>query len=85
MLEVRIEARAARAERKQAAELIPDQAMRVNPTPLPEAKDRSDIENIVTTTDRLFRHARSGEDMRGVHPGLMHLLGRDDRQAQPLA
>ncbi|MBU6436233.1 MAG: Fic family protein, partial [Betaproteobacteria bacterium] len=49
-----IEARAALAELKQAAELIPNQAMLINTLPLLEAKDSSEIENIVTTTDQLF-------------------------------
>lgn len=50
-------ARAALAELKQAAELIPNQSMLVNTIPLLEAKDSSEIENIVTTTDKLFQHA----------------------------
>lgn len=53
-----IEARAALAELKQAAELIPNQAMLINTLPLLEAKDSSEIENIVTTTDQLFKHAQ---------------------------
>jgi Fic family protein len=54
-----IEARAALAGLKQAAELIPNQAMLINTNPLLEAKDSSEIENIVTTTDQLFQDARS--------------------------
>ena len=54
-----ITARAALAELKQAAELIPNQAMLINTLPLLEARASSEIENIVTTTDQLFRHARS--------------------------
>lgn len=50
-------ARAALAELRQAAELIPNQAMLINTIPLLEAKDSSEIENIVTTTDQLFQHA----------------------------
>lgn len=53
-----IEARAALAELKQAAELIPNQAMLINTLPLLEAKDSSEIENIVTTTDQLFQYAQ---------------------------
>ncbi|WP_185232553.1 protein adenylyltransferase Fic [Teredinibacter franksiae] len=56
-----IEARAALAELKQAAELIPNQAMLINTLPLLEAKDSSEIENIVTTTDKLFQFA-DGDD-----------------------
>jgi Fic family protein len=50
------------AELKQAAELIPDQAMLINTIPLLEAKDSSEIENIVTTTDQLFRYAQSHDN-----------------------
>lgn len=54
-----ITARAALAELKQAAELIPNQDMLVNTLPLLEAKDSSEIENIVTSTDKLFQFAQS--------------------------
>ncbi len=56
-----IEARAALAELKQSAELTPNQAMLINTLSLLEAKDSSEIENIVTTTDKLFQFAGSGE------------------------
>ena len=55
-----IEARTALAELKQAAELIPNQTMLINTIPLLEAKDSSEIESIVTTTDLLFQHAQGG-------------------------
>lgn len=58
-----IEARTALAELKQAAELIPNQAMLINALPLLEAKDSSEIENIVTTTDKLFQFA-GGDNAR---------------------
>ena len=51
-----IGSRAALAELKQAAELIPNQAMLINTLPILEARDSSAVENIVTTTDNLFRH-----------------------------
>lgn len=51
-----IEARAALAELKQAAQLIPNQGMLINTLPLLEAQASSEIENIVTTTDRLFEN-----------------------------
>lgn len=54
-----ITARAALAGLKQAAELIPNQDMLINTLPLLEAKDSSEIENIVTSTDKLFQHAQS--------------------------
>lgn len=56
-----IAARVALAELKQAAELIPNQAVLINTLPLLEACASSEIENIVTTTDQLFRHLRSEE------------------------
>ncbi len=56
-----ISARVALAELKQAAELIPNQAMLINTLPILEAKDSSEIENIVTTTDKLFQFADSDE------------------------
>lgn len=50
-----IPARAALAELKQAAMRIPNQAMLINTVPLLEAQASSEIENIVTTSDRLFQ------------------------------
>jgi Fic family protein len=55
-----IEARAAIAELKIAGQLIPNQTILINSIPLLEAQASSEIENIVTTTDRLFRFANEG-------------------------
>ncbi len=55
VLKACIKARAALGELKQAAELIPNQAMLINTLPVLEAQASSEIENIVTTTDRLFQ------------------------------
>ncbi|TPE54272.1 Fic family protein [Maribrevibacterium harenarium] len=57
VLKACIAARAAVAELKKAGELIPNQSMLINLLPLLEAKDSSEIENIVTTTDKLFQYA----------------------------
>jgi len=57
ILKACIPARAAFAELKQAGELIPNQSLLINLLPLLEAKDSSEIENIVTTTDQLFRYS----------------------------
>ncbi len=57
-----IQARVALAELKQAAELIPNAAVLVNALPLLEARASSEIENIVTTTDKLFEFADIAED-----------------------
>jgi len=57
ILKACIPARAALAELKKAGELLPNQGLLVNVLPLLEAKDSSEIENIVTTTDKLFQYA----------------------------
>ncbi len=57
-----INARVALAELKQAAELIPNSAVLVNALPLLEARASSEVENIVTTTDKLFEYADMAED-----------------------
>jgi Fic family protein len=56
-----IPARAALAELKQAAERIPNQGMLVNTMPLLEAQASSEIENIVTTSDRLFQYRHDAD------------------------
>jgi Fic family protein len=61
VLKACIPARAALAELKQAAELIPNQGMLINTLPLLEAQASSEIENIVTTTDRLFQFQNMNE------------------------
>ena len=62
ILKTCIRARVALAELKQAAELIPNSAVLVNALPLLEARASSEIENIVTTTDKLFEFADIAED-----------------------
>jgi len=52
-----IAASRALAELKGAGDLIPNQSMLINAIPLQEAKLSSEIENIVTTQDELFRAA----------------------------
>ena len=56
-----IAARTALAELKGSAELLPNQGMLINTLPLLEARASSEIENIVTTTDRLFQFRNFGE------------------------
>jgi Fic family protein len=58
-----ITARSALAELKQAGELIPNQSVLINTIPLLEAQLSSEIENVVTTSDKLFRFA-SGHSER---------------------
>lgn len=56
-----IEARAALAALKAAGTQLPNQAVLVNTLPLMEAQASSEIENIVTTADALFRQAQLDE------------------------
>ena len=57
VLKACIGARAALAELKAAADLIPNQAVLINVVPLLEARASTEVENIVTTNDALFRQA----------------------------
>ena len=57
VLKACIAARAALAELRVSGQLIPNQAVLINSIPLLEAQASSEIENIVTTTDKLFRFA----------------------------
>jgi Fic family protein len=50
--------RVALAALRHATALIPNPAVLINSIPLLEAQASSEIENIVTTTDALFRHAQ---------------------------
>ena len=61
MLKKCVAARTALAELRLAGHLIPDQRVLINTIPLLEAKDSSEIENIVTTNDALFREASLGD------------------------
>jgi Fic family protein len=74
VLKACIEARAALAELKQAAELIPNQAMLINTLPLLEAKDSCEIENIVTTTDQLFQYAHGHVNADAADPATKEAL-----------
>ncbi len=57
VLKLCIEARTALAGLKQAGKFIPNQAMLINIIPMLEAQGSSEIENIVTTADKLFQYA----------------------------
>lgn len=54
--------RAAIAELSQAALRIPNQGILINTVPLLEAQASTEIENIVTTSDRLFRYRDAEEN-----------------------
>lgn len=66
VLKACIEARTALSELRVAGELIPNQAVLINSIPLLEAQASSEIENIVTTADKLFQHAgKAGDESDG--------------------
>lgn len=62
VLKACIAARASLAELRVSGQLIPNQSVLINSIPLLEAQASSEIENIVTTTDRLFRFANEPGD-----------------------
>ncbi len=72
ILKACIEARAALAELRIAGQLIPNQTILINSIPILEAQASSEIENIVTTTDRLFRFA--GADLGQADPATQEAL-----------
>lgn len=71
LLKACIEARAALAELKSVGGAIPNQAVLINTIPLLEAQASSEIENIVTTSDALFRFA---QDEHGADPATKEAL-----------
>lgn len=58
VLKACIDARAALAALQSSGRLIPNQAVLTNTIPLLEARASSEIENIVTTSDALFRYSQ---------------------------
>lgn len=71
VLKAAIGARSALARLDQAVVSIPNPAVLINSIPLLEAQASSEIENIVTTTDELFRHL---EDDAGADPATRETL-----------
>ncbi len=61
VLKACINARVALAELKQAAQLIPNASVLINALPMLEARASSEIENIVTTADNMFRYMDASE------------------------
>lgn len=62
VLKATVEARAALASLDQAVKRIPNPGVLVSTIPLLEAQASSEVENIVTTTDELFRFAAEPEE-----------------------
>lgn len=84
-----VEARSALATLSQAAELLPNASILINTIPILEAQASSEIENIVTTADSLFRY--SGDD-RAADPNTREalryrralMLGFDQTKSRPI-
>lgn len=62
VLKACIAARASLVELRVSGQLIPNQSVLINSIPLLEAQASSEIDNIVTSTDRLFRFANEQGD-----------------------
>lgn len=60
VLKATVEARTALATLDQAGQLLPNPNVLIHAVPLLEAQASSEIENVVTTADALFRHADTG-------------------------
>lgn len=71
LLKACIEARAALAELKSEGATLPNQTVLINTLPLLEAQASTEIENIVTTSDALFRFA---QDEQGADPATKEAL-----------
>ncbi len=89
VLKQAIAASRALAELKKAVELIPKPDMLINTLPVLEARASSEIENIVTTADRLFRHlASEGEPDPATKEAVRYrhalLEGYRDLKSHPL-
>lgn len=69
-----VAARTELAELRVAGRLIPDQSVLINAIPMLEARASSEIENIVTTNDSLFREASLGADSPGGDPAAKEAL-----------
>lgn len=85
-----IRARAALSELKQAGELIPNPSVLINTLPLLEAQASSAIENIITTTDRLFQYREMDESAdaatrEALRYGQALLEGFQSLKKRPLA
>lgn len=88
VLKAAIEARAELAKLAQAGQLLPNPRVLINAVPLLEAQASSEIENIVTTADELFKHADSGGGDHATKEALRYrsalFAGVDSIRTRPL-
>lgn len=62
VLKVLVEAKSSLAALNEACRLVPNPTVLINVLPILEAQSSSEIENIVTTTDELFRYSNIEDD-----------------------
>ncbi len=88
VLKATIEARSALATLAQACQLLPNPTILIHAVPLLEAQASSEIENIVTTADELFKHAESGGGDQATKEALRYrsaiFAGVDSVKSRPL-
>lgn len=88
VLKAAIEARTALATLAQAGRLLPNPNILIHAVPLLEAQASSEIENIVTTADELFKHAESGGGDHATKEALRYrsalFTGVDSIRSRPL-
>lgn len=89
VLKAAIEARAALATLAQAGRLLPNPNVLIHAVPLLEAQASSEIENIVTTADELFKHVDSGGGDHATKEALRYrtalFAGVDAIRSRPLS
>ncbi len=88
VLKATVEARTALATLAQAGRLLPNQNILIQAVPLLEAQASSEIENIVTTADELFKHVESGGGDQATKEALRYrsalFAGVDSIRSGPL-
>ncbi len=88
MLKATVEARTALATLAQAGQLLPNPNILLHAVPLLEAQASSEIENIVTTADELFKHVGSGGGNNATKEALRYrsalFAGGESIRSRPL-
>lgn len=88
VLKATVEARTALATLAQAGRLLPNPNILIHAVPLLEAQASSEIENIVTTADELFKHVESGGGDHATKEALRYrsalFAGVDAIRSRPL-
>lgn len=88
VLKATVDARTALATLAQAGRLLPNPNILIHAVPLLEAQASSEIENIVTTADELFKHVESGGGDHATKEALRYrnalFAGVDAIRSRPL-